>query len=43
MGSSAVAGVLLVALVVVLGVQQGGVAGAAQYLHGSGGTRVLHG
>ncbi|MBQ0867413.1 hypothetical protein [Streptomyces sp. RK75] len=28
---------------VVLGLQQGNVAGAAQHLHGSGGTRVLHG
>lgn len=30
-------------LLVVVGLQQGGVVGAAQYLHGSGGTWVLHG
>ncbi|WP_413804291.1 hypothetical protein [Streptomyces sp. OE57] len=35
-----VGGVLLVVLV---GLQQGGVVGAAQHLHGPGGTRVLHG
>ncbi|MFB6986108.1 hypothetical protein ACFC0C_40955 [Streptomyces sp. NPDC056178] len=38
-----VAGVLLVVLVVVSGVQQVGVVKAAQHLPGPGGTRVLHG
>ncbi|MFD9607401.1 hypothetical protein ACFVRD_49220 [Streptomyces sp. NPDC057908] len=38
-----VAVVLLVVLVVIVGWQQGGVVSAAQHLHGSGSTRVLHG
>jgi hypothetical protein len=38
-----VTGMLLVVLVVVVGLQQCGVVGAAQHLHGPGGTRVLHG
>ncbi|WJY43295.1 hypothetical protein QT196_39250 (plasmid) [Streptomyces sp. P9-2B-2] len=38
-----VGGVLLVVPVVVVGLQLGGVVGAAQHLHGPGGRRVLHG
>ncbi|MFE7112883.1 hypothetical protein ACFU98_38565 [Streptomyces sp. NPDC057575] len=38
-----IAVLLFVVVVVVSGLQQVGVVKAAQYLHGPGGTRVLHG